>query len=191
MQKFSFSVNHGYNTLDNIATLNSLIVANIQTPHVSTNPYGDAIDITFSEQLSSQDAVKLHNIITEWDSNTLIEYNKVNSITLSTASGTVSTSYRRAGVYGYDGSSTVGKLKKITIVGYRDDGAVSYSVRVFDINNSETIAEATFNNNSDDVMDMGTLNNIPDESTVLEIQVKKTGGTIAHKAYISTMTFFS
>lgn len=190
MQKFSFSVNHGYNTLDNIATLNSLITTNIETPLVSTNPYGDAIEITFSGTLSSQEGVKLHNIITEWDSNTLVKYNKVDSITLSSLSG-ASGSHKRVGIYGYDGAATVGELKKITLVGYKDFGITSYCVRIFDINNSKIIAEAMFNNNSDDVMDMGPLSNIPDEPTVLEIQVKKTGGTNAQKVYISTMTFFS
>ena len=191
MQKFSFSITNGYNTLDNIAILNNLITTDINVQLISTNPYGDAIEITFDGTLSGEDAVKLHNIVTNWDNNTVIKYDKVINTSLSSMNGIVNTLYKRCGVYGYDGITTVGRIKKITIVGYKDSGVTNYSVRIFDVTNSETIVEATFDNETENVLDMGILNNIPNDSAIIEIQIKKSGGTNAQKSYVSNITFFA
>ena len=190
MQKFSFSITNSYNTLNNIAVLNNLIATEITTPLISTNPYGDAIEITFDGILNNEDSVKLYNIVTGWDSNIITKYDKVINTSLSSINGIINTSYKRFGVYGYDGITTVGRIKKITIVGYKDNGVTNYSVRVFDVTNSKTIVETIFNNDVEDMLDMGMIENIPNDSAIIEIQIKKNGGTNSQKVYVSNITFF-
>ena len=191
MKKFSFTTTPGYNTINNINILNTSIASNISSPLSNTNPYSDAIEVNFTNPISNADAITLNNLVATWDNNVISKYDKIVGIPLSANAGINNTTYQRYGIYGYDGSTTIGKIQKITIIGYKDTNVTNYSVKIFDLTNSLTIAEVTFTNTSENIVNMGTLSNIPDNPAIIEIQVKKTGGTTLQKAYVSSVTFLS
>lgn len=189
MSKFSFSVSTDFATLSNIAILNNSISLNIPVQLQTINPYGDAIEIIFVEELDSEQKSTLTNLVTNWDNNTQITYTQIVPIYLK-ANGINNTTYKRYGVYGYLGSKILGEIKKINIVSYMDN-ATNYSVKIYDITNFKIIGETTFSNKSEMIMDMGQLNNIPQTPAVIEIQIKKTGGTVNDKVYSEIIMFYS
>lgn len=84
------------------------------------------------------------------------------------------TSYRKIGSFKYGGSSKIGTINYIDIIAYKEVKPSSYSLKVYDRTNSLTLAEKTGLTNTEEVIvDMGTINNIPENEAILEIQAKK------------------
>ncbi|QKF94442.1 hypothetical protein QKU48_gp0984 [Fadolivirus algeromassiliense] len=189
MSNFSFSVSKDFATLANIAILFNSITSNISVPLQTINPYGDAIEIIFTNELNDEQKVILNTLVTQWDNLTPITYNQIVPISLK-ANGISNTIYKRYGVYGYLGSKYIGEIKKISIVSYMDN-ATNYSVRIYDVTNSKIIVESVFTNKTEMMLDMGQLSNIPETASVIEIQIKKTGGTANDKVYSEVIMFYS
>ena len=64
--------------------------------------------------------------------------------------------------------------------------ATSGDIKVFDSTNSLTIVEKNITNIPDEIIDMGTLSNLPASEAIFEIQMKRTGGG---STFISALEF--
>lgn len=58
-----------------------------------------------------------------------------------------------------------------------DIGVTSYDVRIFDATNSVVVAEANYANTSEQLLDLGTISNLSPTQCILEIHLRKNGGS--------------
>jgi len=80
-------------------------------------------------------------------------------------------------------------VNSIKVISYKDGSVDSYDVRALNVANSTVIAEANFTNNAPTINDMGTLTNLPASSGIIEILIKRNGGTGSNKSvYLSEAT---
>jgi len=81
-------------------------------------------------------------------------------------------------VFSFDPDDHEGTLRRVKVLSYLDDGATSYDVELFDRNNNTQLIESNFTNMSGEHLEQytGVLSTPPTSKTVLEVNVKKTGG---------------
>lgn len=102
---------------------------------------------------------------------------------------TVSATYVQAGVFRFGGTTTLGTPTKIKAVGWKDAATTSWDVQVLDITNSLTIVTKTGNTgNSPEIVDLGTLSNLPTAEAMFEVQIKRTGGTGGNMVHINELS---
>lgn len=67
-------------------------------------------------------------------------------------------------------------IQNIKVLSKKDGSVTSYDVRIYDVTNNLVIAENNFTNSNYSINNIGTLNNLPTNEAVLEIQAKRNGG---------------
>jgi hypothetical protein len=87
------------------------------------------------------------------------------------------------------GTSKVGSILQIEGIAYMDSAVTSYDCRVIDrTHGSAVIAEVTgLSNETDAIIDFGTISNLPETKSALDIQIKKTGGGGSAKVYLDSI----
>lgn len=129
---------------------------------------GDTFYLSFSITLSSGQQSALTTIINEHTATTDPVGDTVLAYRLaSTTFG--STSYQSCGSFEFPGRN-IDTLTNIHVLASANSG--NYSIRVFDITNSNTIAEATFTNTVDALNDLGTISNEPYGPAIIDVQIK-------------------
>lgn len=103
---------------------------------------------------------------------------------------TNNTTYVREDLFVYEGSNISGELKKIVAFGYKDSGVTNFSIKIYDKTNNLIIAENTFTDSSENFLDITPLSNIPTTRSLIEILIKKTGGTISDYAHIENISLY-
>lgn len=102
---------------------------------------------------------------------------------------TVSATYVRAGVFRFGGTNTLGTPTKIKVVGWKDAATTSWDLQILDITNVTTIAVKTGNTgNSPEIVDMGTLSNLPTAEAMFEAQLKRAGGTGGNMVHVNALS---
>ena len=150
------------------------------------------LDIYFDVSLSAEEEAELNTIVANSpDSNLPMPTGDTVEKNLIVNGIARSTSYQTISRFIYMGKNNVGEIKEIKIVSYMDEGITSYNVRIVDKNNqSNIIAEITgLSNTEDDIVDMGSINNIPSSESRFEIQVKKMGGVAKDSIYVDSISF--
>lgn len=86
----------------------------------------------------------------------------------------------------YEGSDKVGEPQTIEIIGYADSG-VTGDFRLIDKDNNNLLGSATFTNNTEETIAVTIVNDWPNDSTIVELQVKRTVGTGKEKVFLNGM----
>lgn len=84
------------------------------------------------------------------------------------------TSYKVLAKFIFRGTIDAGTPSSISILAFTS--AASGDIRIFDSKNAQTIAEQSFTNSVQEIIDMGAISNLPSDEAVFEIQGKKSGG---------------
>lgn len=104
---------------------------------------------------------------------------------------TPSTNYELVAHMLWPGSTEAGAIDKIEAVAMTEDGADPIAIKIFDITNGNTVAEKTgFAGATDgvfEVVDLGTISNVPSAKAVFEIQIKKDGTGNPSPGWISAV----
>jgi len=88
---------------------------------------------------------------------------------------TTSPTYTIIAMFHFPGTDKMGVPDAMKVVAWTT--ATTYDVKIYDVVNSLTIAEITAQTNSTaQIVDMGTLSNLPTGSSIFEIQVLRAGG---------------
>lgn len=88
------------------------------------------------------------------------------------------TKYTLAHAFEYLGSDAIGVIDYIDLMAYVDSTSNTYDVRIVNSENGQILVENTdLSNNSLEVIDLGTISNIPTAKTTLELQVKRNGSS--------------
>ncbi len=92
----------------------------------------------------------------------------------------------------FDPDDYNGTLRRVKVLSYLDSGATSYDVEVYDRDNNVQLVESNFTNTSGEVQEQstGVISSPPTSKTVLEINVKKTGGNNNRYARVGEIIFY-
>jgi hypothetical protein len=150
----------------------------------------DNVDIVFDTQLSASEKTTLDGLVSGHNPANFISYYIVGQV-IPRNSEFTQTDYKRAGTFEYSGTSTSSEITRISAVSYQDSGVTNYSIRIYDEKNNKEIAIGTFTNETEDICVLDSISNLPTESSIFEVQVKKTGGNGKMKVHVDTVTFYS
>lgn len=191
VKSYSFIISQRTIDTKNRVDLETLITNSIEGVVVTNSSFdGNNLNIDFESNLNNKQRILLHKLILSWDTAQSNIYEKIIPVHLS-GTGIKNTNYTRYGVYGYLGSNTLLPINKICVISYSDNNVSSYNVRIFNVTNSTVIAEATFSNKSEQLLDMGTISNVPTGSSLLEIHLKVNSATGNASVYSSMVIFYS
>lgn len=135
----------------------------------------DDVDIIFVSSLSSGEEAILDNIVSNYIIDNSKPYNNFLTLTPNKTKITSNSSYSNIYTFKYGGSIKTGLIDYIEIISYTDSNTDSYDIRVVDQNSAIVLASANFTNNKPEICDLGTISNIPEHETILEIQGKQNG----------------
>ena len=99
-------------------------------------------------------------------------------------------SYKRICTFIYQGPNSIGAISKIVMISNKSNAITNYTVLIEDITNNLTIAENTFSNDLEEIKEFTPINNIPTDQSIIEIFVKKSGGSGNTYVDIESITFY-
>lgn len=150
------------------------------------NTEGDALYICFTETLPANEETALNNLISLHSP--IQKYSAIHTA-YPKKEFYKDIDYRDISSYIYEGSKTMGAIKQILCVAYKDSGITNYSVRVYDNTHSKVITENTFTNSASAILELTPISNIPMERSILSVQVKKVGGASSTYVYVDHIQF--
>lgn len=124
----------------------------------------------------------IQNGVATLDNNTKIyssQLYKYDSYGFST--NTNSPIYTKLFQFIYMGTNYNNIISSIKFIGYMEQGAQNYSVRIYDYTNNNNICEViNLANNNQQIIDMGNINNLPINNSILEVHAKITGNKLTN-----------
>ena len=165
---YSLSTDFGGNLLSHQLFQDIEATTSITKSLVSIDTYGDVVTIIFSEELTSEEVTALNSVVSSY-TYTDIELCKVESITPKYSE--IGTMFSDIGVTFYYDIGRMSDVCYIKLLGFIKNGG-SFDVRVVDVTHNQIIASGSFNNNNIEVLDLGTISNIPTSTSLFEVHVK-------------------
>jgi hypothetical protein len=151
---------------------------------------GDEIEILFDTPLSAGEETILNSIISSHVPN--YSKPKVQFYTVTAQVQKIkTTSYSKTIRFNYPGSDNSGAIDYVEVISNMDAGVTSYNIRLYDKTNDKIMAELTnLTNTADMVHDFGTISHIPANNAILEIHIKKNGGSSNLSINIDSATVY-
>lgn len=174
----NFKVSQFHDELSANVVTSNISGANFQ--YIATN--ANDIEIVFGNSLTVTETTALNGLVSSHIPDN--SKPKKNFFPVApTRTNINSTSYQKCVAFKYAGSENIGTLDYVEIIAYKDSSITSYDVRIYDKSNGNIIAEKTGNTNDvSEIIDLGTISNVPTGASVFECQVRKTGGN--NKKYV-------
>lgn len=165
--------------------VNSPIIATL----TGVTTVGNAVNISFSDVINPGDIVLLNGLISAHvPDNSKPKYK---FFIITPKSSITSTAYTVISTFKYPGSLIIGPIDYIEIVSYMDNSVTNYDIRIINRENGDIIASKTGNTNKElQVMDLGTISNIPQQEAILELHVRKNGGGVAKATYVDNLIVY-
>lgn len=184
------SITSDFSNNFNSTNLKKEIENSNMTPNlIRIDRLGDSIDIIFDTELTGGDETTLNSIISGHDITVPVRYtNTINNILRQNEIN--DTSYKRACTFIYEGSDYINSIVKIGAIAYKSSTIDSYTILVEDKTHNTVIAESTFTNEDELMVDLTPITNIPTTRSKIEVFIKKTGGSKSQKAYVESVTFY-
>lgn len=183
---YGYTASNGFATTERINTINSQIDSEIGDRD-TTRVEGDCVTYIFNAPISVDNVLKLNNF-----NSILVDIAKPRRHLFSIyprVDNTNTTAYSLIGRTAYKITLTNQSLDYIDVMAKMESNSESYSIRVVDVANENTIAEKTEINNTEfQTIDMGTITNMPTNGTVLEIYAKVENGEGC--VYIDQLQFY-
>jgi hypothetical protein len=181
-----FGGNLGYDSLK------SAIKNAITTQFLAIQSYGDTVEFYFANTLSSPELATFDDIISNYVY-TPDAKPKNSSISFTPKIvSTSNTSYTSLLTFKYLGSNNVGPINYIEVISYRDPAITNYDVRVVNHDTGAIIASRTGLTNTDYVAnDLGAITNVPTAESILDLQVRKTGGPTNKYVYVDSVVVYN
>ena len=147
--------------------------SSFSTPFYGINITDDVMDIIFESDLSTNEENELNALISNHTVTSQQIGSKVVTYSLHYVEVT-SASYTKILAFMYPGSKAF-NITNVEILSNLDSGN-SYDIRVRDVTNNKDIALlSNLNNSSSNAFDMGTINNLPENKSIFEIQSRVSG----------------
>lgn len=161
------------------------------TALIGVNRSEDVVELIFADVLSGGDETILGTTISNHVPVTGTRKSRFFTYTPKTTK-TNSTIYQRlGGPFKYNGSIEMGQINQVEVISKMDTGMTSYSVRLYDATNETIIAETTGKTNlTEEIVNLGTISNVPEDEAIFEIHIKRVGGTTSTYAYIEDVIIY-
>jgi hypothetical protein len=92
-------------------------------------------------------------------------------------------------IFHFGGTTALGAPSKIKGIGYKDANPTAWEIRVLDTTNATTIVTKTGNTGTvPEIVDLGTLSNLPAAEAIFEVQIQRNGGIAADFVYAHGLT---
>lgn len=169
---------------------NEIIESAISSSLLSIDRRGDEVFIRFSTELSVGDKTLLDSLVAGHTNTTTLT--ETATIQLATATPRTerfnSVVNKRCATMEYAGTSQTLPIKFFSCFAYKDSSVSNYTISIFDIKNKVYLTSETFTNDTEDIVYLDTISNLPKNLTTLEVQVKKQGGNSKQYMYIDKVT---
>lgn len=186
---YSLSSDFGGNLRISHLHLDVIAEAGITPTLTRIDMEGDNVDIVFDSALSAGEQTTLNNVVSAYTYVTPVNYDNTIKFNIKNRE-TSNTSYTREDTLIYEGSNNTGDIKKILAVGYMDSGVTNFSIKINDKTNNNIIAENSFTDTTESILELTPISNVPTERSILELQIKKTGGAGSKKCYVDSVTLY-
>jgi hypothetical protein len=189
---FTYTYTYSEHFLDGLDSrqLNYEIENSSLTTLFNIKTVGENVKIVFDSPLSTVDKMTLDSIISSHVPNSSkikgephIFYPKNNKVKTAF--------YAKVGILIYGGSNSIGTINFIETVSWMDPSIDSYNIRIIDKTNGKIVVETEeISNTVEQIVDLGTVSNIPKTDTIFEIQAKRNGGTNESYVHIDIINFY-
>ena len=150
---------------------------------------GDEVTIDFESNLTPQEESQLNILILNHTPTTKVLYDNI--VKANIDSYVIQTNrFRRMDAIPFEGSDEIGNIEKISALAFMDLGVSEFSIQIYDKTNQKIIAENTFTNTVEEIVDLIPISNIPKDRAIIEIKAKKSGGTGNKNAYLNSLVFY-
>lgn len=183
---YSFSVDFSNNiTFEKFIT--EINTSSISENLVNIVREGDEVHINFDATLSAGDQITLNNLVS---SHIPIDTDILeNIINIDVRDKFDNEYYERIAMFVYKGSYTLGDIKRISFVGYKDSKLDDYKMRIYDLTNANILAEETFTNDEEQINEITSFSNMPATESIIEIQCKRSNNR-KKNYYIDTLQVY-
>jgi hypothetical protein len=156
---------------------------------------GDKVNIYFNIELNGSQTAALSGLVAA-HSPTISTFNAISTIltTLTPRTNIYNfTTYTRCATFNYPGTKFLPTISHFTCLAYATNSVQSYDIRIYDIDNDLEVYSGNYTNSSEQRLELSNLQNIPEDSTTIEIQVRMNvnGSTKKKYAYIDNITIFA
>lgn len=140
---------------------------------IDTGLVGDSIILVFdgTSTLSAGDIIILDTLVSVHDSVEPIIYSSVSQLNVK-INEIKKEDYQLIGKFVYLGSNHMPSIGKILVNAYKESGDGSFTIAVVNNENGDEMAEVSFSNEIETVLDLGTIYNIPTIESKIEIFAK-------------------
>ena len=171
------------------SNLKDEVVNGIAATLLRVDTLGDAVYIVFDAELTSGEEDTLTNTVIQNHSPSVAEVYTIAINNIINKQSTKS-SYQRICTFVYEGSILIGSIKQISGIAYIDSNATDYTILVEDVTNDQTLAEQTYTNKFEDMIELSTITNVPTGKSKIEVSVKRTSSKNNAKVYVESLTFY-
>ncbi len=147
----------------------------------------DIINIEFDSSLNAGQQTTLNGLVSSHIPSTIPKILLTETI-LPKKDTYSNTSYTRAASYIYN--PTINTLYCVKVLSYMDTGITSYDLQLFDKTHGNIIVTKNSTNTDEELVDVGTLTNMPTVESILELNVKRTGGKKNNNVYLESIGFY-
>ncbi len=141
--------------------INSNITANIQYIVLQ----GNAVNIVFDDGLAPSDQTTLTGIVQTH----VPTPDRINHFNIFPETRKLKgTKYKVAATFHYPGSDSIGDINYIDAISCMANGLTSYDIQIIDRDNNTIIAEKTLTNTNMQSCNLGTISNVPTDSSVMK-----------------------
>lgn len=138
---------------------------------------GDDVDVIFESTLPANQETALNIVVA---AHVPITAKESSNITFKKTEVETPT-YKMVVAFGYKGSREAGMIESFKVVTKKDETATDYSIRIYDLNHNNVLAEDTYTNTKDELHIMTMVSNVPENEALLELHMKVNG---SGKAYL-------
>lgn len=169
---YLYSISQDFNGFCNQEILfKDIKASSINTELLGSSITEDNIIIFFESELSSDELTTLNDVIANHDDTVIIAKKigfNINPITTQTLSNV----YEAVATFEYEGSSLIGPINYFDL-NTKTELDNTYDARIYDSDNNKILAEITgLNNQEFQIIDMGSISNIPQSKSILELHVR-------------------
>lgn len=156
---------------------------------------GNSVRISFDTALNGSQIIVLDNLVAA-HSPVISTTNNISTILTSLIPRTNTfnfTTLTRCATFNYPGTKVLPPISYCTCLAYCSNSVQSYDIRIYNIDSDLEIYFGNFTNHAEEKLILQNLNNIPEDSATIEIQVRMhiTGTTNNKFVYVDNITIFA
>lgn len=142
------------------------------------NLKGDVVAISFTQALTAGEQNLLNTVITNHIPTTKTGI-KISNISIFTQK-VDETVYKSISNFNFPGTTKIKNTTNFKVISFMEEGGTSYDIRIVDMTNNNVIVSKNLTNTEEGITDLGTINSLPANEAIFELQVKVNDSSVAY-----------